>query len=65
MKEKFMNIVNKVKSMDRGTIVKVAVVGIGSLAGVMLAGYLINEAQRQEEFAEMTLEVEYNNPEIQ
>ena len=49
MKEKFMNVVNKVRNMDRKTVVKTAVIGVGTVVGMVVANYLINQSQNREE----------------
>jgi hypothetical protein len=49
MKEKFMNVVNKVRNMDRKTVVKTAVIGVGTVVGMVVANYLINQSQNHEE----------------
>lgn len=60
MKEKFMNVVNKVRSMDRKTVVKAAIIGVGSIVGVVVANYLINEAQKpvSDEYYDVVIDAE-------
>jgi len=57
MKEKFMNVVNKVRNADGKQVVKVAAISLGVVTGLVVAGYLIKHGASQEALTETYYDV--------
>lgn len=52
MKEKFMNIVGKIKSVDPKVVAKSIPVVVGTVAGLLIGGYLLGQVNKSEPLGE-------------